>query len=306
MNPSINRLRQRLHNSVLDGGLATELEALGADIDCDLWSARVLAESPERITKVHELYLKSGSDCIISSSYQASVEGFVAAGFSMERAHVLLADSVIIAKNVRERINPSALVAASIGPYGAYLADGSEYRGYANVSEARLREFHLDRWRILAAAKPDLMACETIPSAAEAAVLNRIAHVEETPFWLCFSCSDAQRICSGETLATAAAELANNCFLVGWGINCTSPQFVSELVRILVKLDPNIPVIVYPNSGERYEAETSSWSGTVDPIDFAERAQEWRALGAWAVGGCCRTGPQHIAALRHFSLPHPR
>lgn len=294
---------------MLDGGLATELEARGTVLDTHLWSAQLLLENPDAIRDVHLAYLEAGADCITSASYQASVPGFVSYGLSEQEAVALLGKSITLAADARDRYLAGStggkngrrrpLVAASIGPYGAYLADGGEYRGDYHISKSELREFHAPRWEILAGSSADLMACETIPSFLEAEVLLEI--LRQTPgvyAWMSFSCRDGEHISDG-TPITECAALLSDCEQVGaLGVNCTPPKYISSLIENIRSAAPGKPIAVYPNSGELYDVETRSWIGTSDPLNSGTAALEWFRSGARLIGGCCRMGPNHIKAMR--------
>jgi len=293
---------------ILDGGLATELEAQGADLGGGLWSARCLRESPGLVRRVHTLFLEAGADCIATASYQATFEGFRAAGESAAGATELLLRSVALARQARDdfrdrktaraagRLRP--LVAASIGPYGASLADGSEYTGDYDLDEAALLEFHRRRWHLLAGAGADLMACETVPRADEARALQRLLH--ETPSsraWISFCCRDGDRLADGTDLEAAVAPLARDPQIVALGVNCVAPRRVDSLIAHLRAVTSK-PIVVYPNSGETYDAATGSWLPGSRESTPAAAAPAWRAAGARLIGGCCRTRPADIRALR--------
>ncbi len=292
---------------VLDGGLATELEARGCDLNDDLWSARTLLENPDVIRDVHLDYLKAGADCIASATYQATFEGLAKRGLDREQAGELLRSSVRLALETRDafwsapehrtdRLRP--LVAASVGPYGAFLADGSEYTGRYGLDRAALSKFHRDRWHILAESGAELMACETIPEHVEAEVLLQLLReTRDTYAWFSFSCRDDRRLSDGTPLAEAAAELHDEPQIVAVGINCTSPRFIPNLIAE-VRRSTAKPIIVYPNSGEVYDAKLKRWAGKTDPVDFGRSSREWLAAGATLIGGCCRTGPEHVRAIR--------
>ena len=298
---------------ILDGGLATELEARGFDLNHRLWSARLLQEAPEAIGAVHRAYLEAGADCIVSASYQATIDGFKDAGLSRQAATDLLLLSVRLATDARDAFWAKAtnragrkrpLVAASVGPYGAALANGAEYTGDYDRDEAGLRAFHRERFQLLAASGADLLACETIPSAAEArALASLLAESEATAAWFSFSCKDGLRISDGTPLADCARILAPLPQVVAIGVNCTSPAFALSLVACVAAVTDK-PVVAYPNSGERYLAATRTWSGAV-ATDWANLGRAWRGAGARLIGGCCRTGPAHVRALRR-ALSAPR
>jgi homocysteine S-methyltransferase len=290
---------------VLDGGLATQLEAQGHDLGTALWSAALLRSEPQAIALAHRKFLEAGAECIISASYQASRSGFMSLGLSAADADRLIASAVRIAIAERDAFlleHPDAesapLVAASIGPYGAVLHDGSEYRGDYGVDRERLRSFHEPRLRLLDECGADVLACETIPDHDEAGVLAELLETVKTPAWISFSCRDERSISDGTPIADAAARFRDHDSVLAVGINCTAPHFVTPLIREIRRAVPGKAVVVYPNSGERYDARDNTWHGTVTPLDCAAAAKEWRAAGATLIGGCCRMGPEHIAAMR--------
>jgi homocysteine S-methyltransferase len=292
---------------VLDGGLATELERRGFDLAHPLWSARLLRERPKAIGSVHRAYLDAGADCITTASYQATVEGFRRAGATTAEAEGLLRLSVSLAKAVRDafwmdsdrdpaRLRP--LVAASIGPYGACLADGSEYTGAYDRDERGLVAFHRERMSTLLEAGPDLLACETIPSLTEARALAAVlAEHGDVRAWVSFSCRDAARLCDGTPFAEAVRAVAELPQVVAVGVNCTAPAHVEELLQVASAVTAK-PLVAYPNSGETYDARAKAWRGRLDPADWGQLGHTWRAAGARLLGGCCRTGPHHVRALR--------
>ncbi|MFI6295454.1 homocysteine S-methyltransferase [Nonomuraea sp. NPDC050790] len=275
---------------VLDGGLATHLEALGADLRDELWSARLLLENPDLIRAVHAAYFAAGADVATTASYQASVHGFMARGLDGSEAARLITLSVELAAQARDEAG-GGLVAASVGPYGAYLANGAEYTGDYDLNEDGLRAWHEPRWEILAAAEPDMMAVETIPSYQEARAIARL--LRETPqvkAWVSFSCRDEAHLNDGTPIAEAAALFSGEPQVVAVGVNCTAPRHIPGLISRLTEL----PVVVYPNSGETWDAENRRWLGLSDPVEFGQAAKEWKELGASLIGGCCRTTPEHI------------
>ena len=291
---------------ILDGGLATALEAKGFDLNDPLWSARLLIEQPEAIRDVHLDFLEAGADCISTASYQASIAGFAARGLSGRRASELLQLSVRLACEARGQFwescsDPSRhypLVAASVGPYGAFLADGSEYTGDYDLDEDGLYSFHEDRWRILAASGADLMACETIPTRAEAAALLRLLDESAATWaWLSFCCRDGTRLSEGSLLADSTRDCDSHERVAAVGINCTAPQWISSLVREARRATAR-PVIVYPNSGELFDAVQKRWLGEGAVKEWGDAAKRWRSDGAAGVGGCCRVDATMIHRIR--------
>lgn len=279
---------------LLDGGLATELEARGHDLSDPLWSARLLADAPQAIAAVHAAYFRAGATIATTASYQASFEGFAARGCDRRETAALLRRSVELAKTARDESGlDGLLVAASIGPYGAALADGSEYRGRYGLSVAALARWHQPRLETLADAGADLLACETVPDVDEAQALVELVRSVGKPAWLSYTI-EGDRTRAGQSLADAFAVAADVDEIVAVGVNCCAPDDV--LPAIARAADAGKPVIVYPNSGERWDALRHRWIGQSRfSTDLAAR---WTAAGARIVGGCCRVGPADIAGLR--------
>lgn len=292
---------------ILDGGLATELETHGFNLNTPLWSAHLLRTQPEAIKNIHKNYLEAGADCIVTASYQASFQGFAQQGLSELETETLLQKSVALAlaardeylKSVTQPKATSPLVAASIGPYGAYLANGAEYHGSYNVSRTDLRAFHESRFRLLAQSEADFLACETIPSFEEAEVL--LALLKESPdaiAWMSFSCRDGRHISDGTPIRECARLLKDSKQVFAIGLNCTAPRYISALIGEIQKAAPEKLIAVYPNSGEIYDGENRNWVGARDAATFGSAASGWFRDGARLIGGCCRTGPGHIKAIK--------
>ncbi|MEO3761986.1 homocysteine S-methyltransferase [Streptomyces sp. B8F3] len=280
---------------VLDGGLSNQLEAQGCDLGDALWSARVLAEDPAQIEAAHAAYVRAGADVLLTASYQATFEGFARRGVGREEAARLLTGSVTLARRVADEAPRPVWVAASAGPYGAMLADGSEYHGrYGDgVGVAELARFHRPRLEVLAAAEPDVLALETVPGVTEATALLRAAAGLGVPVWLTYTVAGGATR-AGEPLADAFAVAADDEGVAAVGVNCCAPEDVAYAVETAARVTGK-PVLAYPNSGETWNPETRSWRG---PGSFeAPAAGSWRHAGAAALGGCCRVGPQAIAAL---------
>lgn len=288
---------------LLDGGLSNELERQGCDLNQELWSAKLLESNPEAIILAHLTYLESGAQCIITSSYQATLPGFMAIGYDKPSASKLILKSVQLAEEARNRfllLHPQAakpLIAASVGPYGAYLADGSEYRGDYSISDQELKDFHEPRTKLLAGSMADILACETIPCFQEARVLSGILENISKPAWVSFSCKDGKHISDGTPIDKCAALFEHHPKVFAIGVNCTSPKFISELIRSVKMNSGNKKIIVYPNSGAVYHAESKTWSGLEDLPSCEIMAKEWIDLGADIIGGCCGIGPQQIQAM---------
>jgi homocysteine S-methyltransferase len=290
---------------ILDGALATELEAYGCDLNDPLWSAKVLLEQPEAIVQVHKDYFRAGADCAITASYQATVEGFAERGLSEEESISLIKKTVELAREARDEVwkkssfpgKRKPLVAASIGPYGAYLADGSEYTGHYGISDQQLTAFHRPRMKALVEAGADLLAMETIPSFQEARVLSSL--LKEFPgtyAWLSFTLKNGEEISDGTCLVACAEEWNGVEQIAAIGVNCAPMEEAAEAVQGLSK-SAQKPVLVYPNSGEVYDAKTNTWHGDDSTSCFDSQSEVWIERGASIIGGCCRTNPEHIRKL---------
>ncbi|WVZ56031.1 hypothetical protein U9M48_006618 [Paspalum notatum var. saurae] len=299
--------------AVIDGGFATQLEALGADINDPLWSAACLITRPHLIKEVHMQYLEAGADVIISSSYQATIPGFLARGMSVDEAEALLRTSVKLALEARDEFWKSALrksksiynhalVAASIGSYGAYLADGSEYSGsYGDdVTAENLKDFHRRRLQVLASAGPDLIAFEAIPNKLEAQALVELLEEEniQVPSWICFSSVDGKHLCSGDSFSDCLRILNASEKVAVVGVNCTPPQFIEDMILEFRKQTKKA-IAVYPNSGEVWDGRAKRWlpAECLGHKSFDALAKRWQEAGASLIGGCCRTTPTTIRAV---------
>jgi homocysteine S-methyltransferase len=281
---------------ILDGGMSNALENRGHDLSDALWSARLLKDAPGEIAAVHRAYYEAGAAVATTASYQASVGGFERAGVPREEAEQLISRSVTIARQVRDELandGRQRWVAASVGPYGAVLADGSEYRGRYGLSATALREFHLPRLELLVAAGPDVLAVETIPDVDEAEVLVELLDELGFPAWLSYSI-EGTRTRAGQPLEDAFAVAGRSTAVVAIGINCCAPGDVQTAVEIAVEVTGK-PAVAYPNSGEAWDAGGRRWTGGA--ADSTTLAQGWAAAGAALIGGCCRVGPADIAAL---------
>jgi homocysteine S-methyltransferase len=298
-----DRLAAKAH-WVLDGGLASELEARGADLSDRLWSARLLVEDPELIRQIHLDYFAAGADVAISASYQATFEGFAERGFDHDsaaasmRLAIELARSAAAEHHERHPSDPAPLVAASVGPYGAMLADGSEYLGRYGRSVLELGQFHRPRLETLLEAEPDLLAIETVPAIEEAdAILGVLEDLPGAQAWISFSCRDGERINDGTPFVDAVRLASSSDRVIAVGLNCTPPAFAAELLRRAARVATK-PLLAYPNEGAVWDATSRSWTlGPDARPDFGALARTWREAGARMIGGCCGTGPQDVAAI---------
>ena len=287
---------------VIDGGLSTQLEVLGEDVSGVLWTGRALLDNPAAVTRAHADFVSAGADVIITASYQVSRAGFVRAGLSADDADAALRASTRVARAAAGSVpGRRARVAASVGPYGAILHDGSEYSGRYGLSRADLVAFHRARLDVLAGTEPDLLAIETIPDVDEVlAIVDVLGEFPGLPAWMSFSAIDGGHTCAGQPIEEAVAVAASSPSVIAVGINCTDPRHVAELVH-RARATADLPVVVYPNAGGQWDAADGLWHGTdrADPeLAFpAPAVQAWSEAGAVAIGGCCGTDAPAIRRI---------
>ncbi len=303
-NNPLARILEKQPFVVLDGAMATELEARGCNLADSLWSAKVLMENPALIREVHLDYFRAGAQVAITASYQATPAGFAARGLDEAQSLALIGKSVELARKAREAYlaeNPNAgslLVAGSVGPYGAYLADGSEYRGDYVRSQDEFIAFHRPRVEALLDAGADLLACETLPSFAEISALAvLLKDYPRARAWFSFTLRDSEHLSDGTPLRDVVATLADDPQVVALGINCIALENTTAALQSLQRLTA-LPLVVYPNSGEHYDAVTKTWHHHGEACEtLAAYLPRWLEAGARLIGGCCRTTPKDIAAL---------
>jgi homocysteine S-methyltransferase len=282
----------------IDGGLASELQARGQDLSGRLWSAGILIEDRAQIQAVHASYVAAGARVLISASYQCSRHALALAGRDPAEADALLRRSVELARAATLAAGrPEVLVAASVGPYGAALADGSEYRGRYGLRHDELVAFHAQRLAALAEASPDLFAVETIPDALEAgAIAEALAGHPQIPAWISFSCADAATTCGGDTFSDAVMVAASAASVAAVGVNCTAPEHILGLLQRAADVT-DLPLVVYPNAGRTWDPGTRAWSGVGADTVPADAVLDWVDAGASLLGGCCGLGPAAVAGI---------
>ncbi len=291
---------------VLDGGLATSLEAVGHDLSGSLWSARILVERPEAVVAVHESHARAGAQILTSASYQVSEHGFVSAGLTVQAAQDSIYRSIDVARTAAETVEAEdgivRYVAASVGPWGATLADGSEYRGDYTATESEIFEFHAQRLEMFLQAKPDLIAIETVPSLRELRAVNRALHELNVaiPTWVSCSALNATTICDGTSISEARGAL-NHDSLIAFGFNCTAPEHIEELVRAASDALEPLPVVVYPNAGRTWDATARKWLDEGSECFSDTVLESWISAGARIVGGCCGLGEKHINTVARLN-----
>ena len=284
--------------TVLDGGLSTVLEAAGHELRHDLWTARLITAQPEALVDAHLTFLRAGAEVIITSSYQASVAGFEAVGLSRAEAEAALRSTTTLAREAVARADARALVAASVGPFGATLANGSEYHGRYGIDHDDLREFHRSRLALLIDTAPDLLAIETIPTVAEArALAEALDDLNAPPIWFAFTCSDGAHTAGGDRIEDAITVASGIPGVTAVGVNCASPEHIGELLRRAATVT-DLPLLAYANGGQVWNAGLGVWEGPPVAADDRAVVGDWLDAGARIVGGCCGVGAAGIAGLR--------
>ena len=295
---------------VVDGAMATELEKRGVETNSDLWSATALIENPEAITAVHKSYFEHGADIATTNTYQANVAKFMELGLTETESKNLIIKAVELAKKARteyyDGLSEEArskrakypLIAGSVGPYGAYLADGSEYRGDYDLTEEQYQDFHRQRMELLDQAGVDLFAFETQPNFAETKALVNLLQQEfpEQQAWLSFSIKDSETLCDGTSLHEAVRYFEAVDKISAIGVNCTTLENIEETVKNIRSVTAK-PIIVYPNNGDIYDPITKTWQANPQADTFSDLVPSWRQAGADLIGGCCRTTPTDISEI---------
>lgn len=296
---------------LLDGGLGTELERRGHTQLGKLWSAALVRTNPAAIREIHREYMDAGAKIITTATYQAALPTLRSIGLHRAEAEDFLRDAVALATRERDRFvhrhagHYRPLVAASVGPYGASLANGAEYTGDYDVSDRQLVSFHVERLRILAETEADVIACETIPSLREARVLLQLLQALPHRWaWMSLICRDATHLADGSSLCEVLKLTQDVPNLCAVGINCIAPRYGERSIEILQR-NATAPVLVYPNASNDWSPSARRAPEAADPESFAQEARKWLRAGAQIIGGCCRTTPAHIRALGSI-LNHPR
>lgn len=300
LHPLRDLIRER-GSVVIDGAMSTALEKLGCDLNNRLWSARVLADAPEKIRTVHSQYFEAGADVAITASYQATAAGFADAGIDETEAARLIRLSVTLAREARDayernHANRPLLVAGAVGPYGAYLADGSEYTGRYHLTDDAYREFHRVRLDALKEAGADLIAVETQPKLEEVAVLLKMLEARELSAWVTFTLADEGHLPDGTPVEDAARLCAASPAVDALGFNCVKRELAAGALKRMASVT-DLPLILYPNSGETYDAATKTWHHPVGGPGWQHFVGPWQSLGVKCLGGCCRTLPSDIVEI---------
>ncbi|WP_445490792.1 homocysteine S-methyltransferase [Niallia sp. 03133] len=313
VNNPIQKIIDQYRVVLLDGAIATEIEKKGVNIQNELWSANAVIDNPESIKQVHTDYFKAGADIATTNTYQASIDGFKRNGWTIEEAEKLIEKTVSIAKDARDEFwgniseqdkmkRPFPLIAGSIGPYGAFLANGAEYTGEYELSDKEFEQFHLPRMKQIKDAQADLFAFETMPNFKESKVLANLlqSYFPNDFAWLSFSISDEKHISDGTPLKEAVSYFNSYPNICAIGINCTSilhiPEVILELKEVTTK-----PIVIYPNAGGSYDAVTKTWTDEKDDDNYGNETRHWHDSGVELIGGCCRTTPHHIQQIKKWA-----
>ncbi len=289
------QLSERLRGGgpvLIDGGLASALEDQGHDLSDALWSARLLADDPSAIAAAHAAFAAAGAEVVITASYQASVGGFVRRGMDEREAARLIRSATAVA---RDAVADRAMVAASVGPYGAVLGNGAEYRGDYGMSAAQLRDWHSARWELLVDSNPDLIAVETIPSLVEVESLVPLIERSGIETWVSVSCGPSGRTNAGDDVADVGRLLRGVSNVVAVGVNCTRPPDVLPAVERISTAD--LALVAYPNLGRTWDHTARTWVGDSSDWLTGPLVDQWLAAGVRIIGGCCGTSPDDIRQL---------
>jgi S-methylmethionine-dependent homocysteine/selenocysteine methylase len=290
--------------TVIDGGLSTALELLGADISGPLWTAQTVIDDPALLERAHRSFVEAGADIIATASYQCGTKQFESIGLSSKEARDALASTTTIARRAVE--GTSVAVAASIGSFGASLANGSEYNGRYGIEWQQVEDYHREKLAILVDSGADFIAIETIPLADEALLIAEILEeLGAPPAWFSFGFTDETQTYGLDPVDKAVLSIAGYADLVAIGMNCTHPRYVDSLLASMSELVSGIPLIVYPNHGREWDAVARCWIGDSMSISTMETVKRWVDLGARFIGGCCGIGPEDIAHLGNLVSNFP-
>ncbi|GAB9261669.1 homocysteine S-methyltransferase [Ligilactobacillus animalis] len=290
---------------VLDGSMAAALKEQGIDSTGELWTAQALSDNIEAVYDAHYSYLAAGAQMILTDTYQANLQAFEKAGHSKQQAENLVGMAVLMAQKARddyeEQTGKHALVAASIGPYGAYLADGSEYRGDYLLNDAQYLNFHLPRLTAVLAQAPDCLALETQPKLSEPLALLRWLekNVPQMPVYVSFTLRDEMTLSDGTELKRAVAAISKFEQVFAIGVNCIVPELVSGALKVMRQATTK-KLIVYPNLGAQYDPETKTWAKSEQQLDFTQLTEKWYQAGASIIGGCCMTTSPQISQIATY------
>lgn len=289
---------------LLDGAMGTYLEAKGLNLNSTLWSAKILEEKPSLIKNVHRDYLEAGAEIITTSGYQASMQGLTKFGFSEEQSINLIHKTIDLAFEARNELmmedsqmTPYPLIAASIGPYGAFLANGSEYHGNYRVSFKEIMDYHRKNIKILAYTKTDLLAFETIPSLQEGeAIIEVLTEFPDLKAWISFSCQNGDLVSYGESFSKVVEKMEKSPNIMAIGINCTAPKYIESLLKLAHRKTEKI-LMAYPNKGNIYDSQTKSWTRANVDLNLRDLVKIWYQAGARIIGGCCGIHPPDIREI---------
>lgn len=280
---------QRLLNPqplLLDGATGSELDRRGADTSLPLWSARALIEAQATLLQVHQDYVQAGAELITANTFRVHRRSLAKGGLG-HRARELTFAAVEIAKR-----SGALWVAGSLAP----LEDC--YSPELVPPPAECEAEHAELAQNLADAGADVILVETMNTIREAVAATRAALNTGRPVLTSFVCRSDGRLFSGERVSAAAQAIAP-LGVSGLLINCTpSPSIHQPFTELRENAPHTLRIGLYANIG--HTDEIKGWTNTeeVSPEGYATLAQQWLALGASLVGGCCGTSPAYIAALK--------
>lgn len=298
-----DQIFKQLH--VLDGAMSSALEQHGLDTNNKLWTAKALIDDIDIVYDVHFKYFEAGAQMVLTDTYQANIYAFEKLGYTRNQAQKFIAMGVLVAKKARDdyekQTGKHGLVAGTIGPYGAYLADGSEYRGDYLLNEAQYLDFHLPRLQTILEQEPDCIALETQPKLFEPVTLLKwlSKYAPTMPVYVSFTLRDEQTLSDGTKLSRAIKEVSKYPQVFAVGINCIAPKLVEKALKTIRQATTK-QIIVYPNSGSVYDPNTKTWQELTQKIDFKQAAAKWHQTGANIIGGCCTTTPTEIKQIAEY------
>lgn len=292
------------NETVIDGAMSTALEELGYNTQSELWTAAAIIDRPDLIYKVHFNYLKAGADLIMTDTYQANIDAFKKLGYSEPESKGFISHAVKIAQQARDdyekETGKHAYIIGTVGPYGAYLADGNEYRGDYNLSFDEYKSFYYEKIKLIINAGADVIGIETQPKLSETkAILSIIHTLSPIPVYVSFTLKDATHISEGIKLSRAVANVAIDPYVSAIGVNCTKLEIVESALHIMKKVTKK-PLIIYPNTSAKYNIKTKKWTKSSNSKDFKDYIIKWYNAGAQLIGGCCTTLPKEINEISYF------
>ncbi len=284
---------------ILDGGMGRYLKEIGAPFRQPEWSALALMEDPSSVINAHQAFVDAGAQIITTNSY-AVVPYHIGVERFKTRGAELIALAGQLAQSVKNSSSRPIQVAAGIPPvFGSYNPDKfvtADAEALLEVFKQQLLPF------------TDIVLAETQSSIEEVAAIQKVFADCAQPLWISMTLEDDveasdSRLRSGELLSDALSAI-NLDQIEAILFNCSQPEVMAKAVTLSAKqLPSNIDLGVYANGftpiSNTIQAN-DGYSTTRDdltPQEYLTFAQQWQALGATIVGGCCSIGPEHITLL---------